>query len=258
MDEFGRQLKRSLSKTTFRKERFTERQKNKIRQSISETEKYDKKPNPLIPRLLTAISVMILGLLLIQLTSTIVDDNQSASSEHKPTLDEINLKGEIENLEQEIIRFQDENHLLLGYVYGLEDPWEETELLYREKLDDTYVVVYSDFGITLSIKRKEDPRPILVPLEQEFIEPAGFSWTNGGEQALGVDMTAGLIEEESISDIIIKSNGIEQDVYMREMSNGQRFWFSWFDNDVDPKEADYEFSIEVINNEGEVVFTESY
>ena len=31
---------------------------------------------------------------------------------------------------------------------------------------------HSRSDLRLSIKRKEDPRPILVPLEQEFIEPA--------------------------------------------------------------------------------------
>lgn len=133
MTDFDKRIKDALNNTVFKETRFTEKQKIDIRNRIHSRKHFMK----INPKYLTAVAVLLLLFLIGQMTVTELKDDLSSelqNSESSPTLKEINLEGEIRNLEKEMETLISVNHELWGYVLGFEDPFTDVEILHKEKV----------------------------------------------------------------------------------------------------------------------------
>ncbi|WP_062052138.1 hypothetical protein [Bacillus sp. JCM 19034] len=78
---------------------------------------------------------------------------------------EINLEGEIRNLEKEMETLISVNHELWGYVLGFEDPFTDVEILHKEKVgEDYFLLIDNEDGLQINVKQKSNDVVNFLPL----------------------------------------------------------------------------------------------
>lgn len=257
MTDFDKRIKDSLNKTVFKETRFTEKQKMDIRSRIHSRKDYMK----LNPKYLTAVAVLILLFLIGQMSVTELKDDLSSdlqNSESTPTLKEINLEGEIRNLEKEIERLISVNHELFGYILGFEDPFTDVDILHQEKVGEDYVLLIdNEDGLQINVKKKNNDDIYSFRLSETYQPIEGFKWSGGKDP--NEHMYYGVISKDSISTVQVGMDSIEQEITIIEIDTGERLWFSIFpDEPRSTKDDQREISIEVLNSVGEIIWQDHF
>ncbi|KHF38558.1 hypothetical protein [Halalkalibacter okhensis] len=257
MTDFDKRIKDSLNNTAFKKARFTEKQKMNIRYRIH-SRNYNTKT---YPKFLTTVAVLLLLFLIGQMSVTVLKDDLSSAlknSETTPTLKEINLEGEIRNLQKEIEILENENHELFGYVYRFEDPFTNVELVHKGKVgEDYFLLLNNEDGLQINVKQKGNGEFYSFPLWDTYQPIEGFQWYGGRHPE--EHTYYGVISNDSVSSVQVRMDSIEQEITIIESSTGERIWFSIFpDEPKSTKDNQRDISIEVHDQNGDIIWMDNF
>ncbi|WP_413375884.1 hypothetical protein [Alkalihalobacillus sp. 1P02AB] len=260
MEELGEQIKKSLNRTVYKQNRFSKKHKENIRKRVL----VKKRANKFYPSLLISAAIIILLLLAAQVSEIFIHNEFSSAykeNDSGPTLNEINLKGEVDNLQKEIELLEDLNHRMFGYVHRFEDPYVEMEVLHKEKIGEDYFLLFQ-MEDRLEFYYKPNPHGTAGELsssyEEDYVERPiqGFSWS--GVKGPNENMYYGMLLNKNIATVRIKMDSVEQETFIFERENGERIWVSFFEDDPSVTGEHSIISIEVVDLEGSIIWNDSF